>query len=62
MNKFEWGGLNNKDLKGYPEVFNKTIANSEFYFGSGSSMGLASEIFSKKKFVINEQDHRELCY
>jgi putative glycosyltransferase (TIGR04372 family) len=65
MNKFNYISKDYNDTcfqKNHNALFNKTIANSEFYFGSGSSMGLASEIFSKKKFVINEQDHRELCY
>ena len=63
MRKFEFNHQNYQDLcyeKNHNNLLNKTHAESLFYFGSSSSLGLAAEVFKKKKFVINETDHIEV--
>jgi len=60
MNEFNFTHKNYYDFcykKNSNDLFNKTLANCEFYFGSSSSMGNSPEIFYKKKFIINEYDH-----
>ena len=60
MNEFNFTHKNYHDLcykKNSNDLFNKTLAGCEFYFGSSSSMGTSPEIFNKKKFIINEYDH-----
>ena len=63
MRKFEFNHQNYQDLcykKNHNNLLNKTHAESEFYFGSSSSLGMAAEVFNKKKFIINETDHLEV--
>ena len=60
MNEFNFTHKNYYDFcykKDSNDLFNKTLAGCEFYFGSSSSMGNSPEIFNKKKFIINEYDH-----
>ena len=62
MNKFNFKNKNYHDLcyeKNHNELLNETYANSKFYFGSSGSLGLAAEVFNKKKFIINEICHLE---
>ena len=58
MRKFEFNHQNYQDLcyeKNHNNLLNKTHAESLFYFGSSSSLGLAAEVFNKKNLLLMKQ-------